>query len=325
MPQNQSALDFEKLREFELRMHYEGVSAFAAGPSPWESWDDAGAMGTWQRLEDTPLHPARRPSQPGMGQRLLHGLTRLLILMLLVGIGGVYLSTVSEAPVVATGISPAPIVVARTVIPATPPADTLADELGALPAPAAGDNLWSETEVVSAPPPAADTAIDIQNLASIPADPAQTDPAQDDVSPWASQDALESTEIPAPEQSLPEIPAPAPAGQVAMLDEPVPPPAPMEAASAALDAAPPPAQEHHPPEGEWVVNLASYNRESMAQRMLAKFKDKGVAAEIVTITVNDKPVVRIRTTGYQSAGEARDWVALLEERLGLEGVWISKR
>jgi hypothetical protein len=376
MPQNQSALDFEKLREFELRMHYEGVAAFAAGPSPWESWDDAGAMGTWQRLEDTPLHPVRRPSHPGMGQRMLNGLARLLILMLLVGIGGVYLSTVSEAPVVATGITPAPIVVARTartvITTATQPADTLADELSALPAPAAGDNPW----------------------------PAQTDPAQEIPPPWANQDAFESTEIPAPEQSLPEdvapvatiaqeqplpeaaipvvaitpepsqttatapapdttqspaapdtletaalpvqgdaspdfatpatdalpeSPAPAPAAQVTLLEETVPPPAPMEPASAALDAVPPPAQENLPPEGEWVVNLASYNRVSTAQRMLAKFKDKGVAAEIVTITVKDKPMVRIRTTGYQSASEARDWVALLEERLGLEGVWISKR
>ncbi len=343
MPQNQSALDFEKLREFELRMHYEGVAAFAAGPSPWESWDDAGAMGTWQRLEDTPLHPVRRIQHRSMGQRLLGGLTRLLLLMLLVGIGGVYLSTVSEPTVVATGITPAPIISARTVTTTTLPADTLADELGALPAPAAGDNLWSDTEVVPAPSSATGTNIPVQeNTAPVAAiTPEQSQaavsaPASDTAPLQPAPEALESTSLPVQDDTLPdfatpaadnmpEIPAPAPAGQVALLEEPVTPAAPVEPASAALDAAPPPAQENLPHEGEWVVNLASYNRVSTAQRMLAKFKDKGVAAEIVTITVNDKPMVRIRTTGYQSASEARDWVALLEERLGLEGVWISKR
>lgn len=326
MSLNQTALDIEKLREFELRMHYEGVAAFAAGPSPWENWDDAGTLGTWQRLEDTPLHPVRRPAHRSMGQRLLGGLTRLLILMLLVGIGGVYFSTATQAPVVATGIQPAPIVVATT---ATQTTNTLANELGALPAPAAGGNPWPEIEAVSAPPPIADTA------------PAQspitaTAPAPDTVPSPPAPDTLETAALPVQgdtladfstpaADSLPEVAEPAPAAQIALLEEPVTPAAPVEPASAALEAAPPLAQEHHPLEGEWVVNLASYNRESTAQRMLAEFRDKGVAAEIVTITVHDKPMVRIRTTGYQSAREARDWVALLEERLGLDGVWVSKR
>jgi cell division septation protein DedD len=80
-----------------------------------------------------------------------------------------------------------------------------------------------------------------------------------------------------------------------------------------------------PASGVWVVNLASYNHESMAQRMLQEFKDKGVAAELVKVTVNDKPMVRIRTTGYGSFREASDWAALLEERLELDGAWVSRR
>ncbi len=50
-----------------------------------------------------------------------------------------------------------------------------------------------------------------------------------------------------------------------------------------------------------------------------------MTAELVTVTVNDAPMIRVRTTGHASYREARDWAALLEERLELEGVWVSKR
>jgi hypothetical protein len=62
----------------------------------------------------------------------------------------------------------------------------------------------------------------------------------------------------------------------------------------------------------------------MARRKLAVFRAKGVNAELVHVTVKGKPMVRIRTTGYKSFREAHDWVALLEERLELEGAWVAK-
>jgi cell division septation protein DedD len=77
--------------------------------------------------------------------------------------------------------------------------------------------------------------------------------------------------------------------------------------------------------GAWMVNLAACTRESTAKRMLEEFRDKGVTAELVNVTVNEQPMIRIRTGGYASFREASDWAALLEERLGLDGAWVSKR
>jgi DedD protein len=397
MSQQQSALDIEKLREFELRMHYEGVAAFAAGPSPWESWDDAGTLGTWQRLEDHPRHPVRRVPQRTLGQRVLGGVTRLLVLMLLVGIAGVYFSSVTQEPAMVSGIRPAPIVVAKTARATGEPADALANDLVTLPPPSAGDSTRTHIEVVAdalpasgavnlvkAPPatvpalpqPAAvepkvttteatatthdpanrddtaprDTPQSARQEPGTPlADPApQTDsatrspePAADIASVHTSDPALMAEPLAAAslparnEAEQPAAPSVAsgvaataskPDRQVAMLAEAaVPPAAGVSHTPADPEPGTPPLAASPPTTGDWVVNLASYTRESTAQRMLDKFKDKGVDAEIVTITINDKPMVRIRTSGYQSAKEARDWVPLLEERLGLNGVWISRR
>jgi hypothetical protein len=62
----------------------------------------------------------------------------------------------------------------------------------------------------------------------------------------------------------------------------------------------------------------------MAKRKLAAFRDRGVDAELAKVMIKGKPMVRIRTTGYQSRREASDWVVLLEERLGLKGAWVAK-
>jgi hypothetical protein len=387
MPQHQSVLDTEKLREFELRMHYEGTAAFAAGPSPWESWDDAGTLGTWQRLEDQPQHPVRQPHRRSVGQRLLGGLTRLLMLTLLVGIGGVYLSTATREPLQVSGIRPAPIVVARTTATAMQPAATLVSELEALPAPAAGNSprpaiaaavtpampaaepdtrlpkqatttsgqeesttelatlpavtapSWpaqnpfagttlsdQEQELQEVAAPAADSTA-TQSLDTLPAAAAPSWPEQEPLAsaPIAAQQELPpETATPVAADPVPDDPEAVPALQTAKLEGPALTATGAAKASPALEAASAPAP-HSKPEGQWVVNLASYTRESTAQRMLEVFRDKGVEAEIISITVNDKPMVRIRTTGYRSASEARDWVALLEERLDLDGVWISKR
>ena len=117
-----------------------------------------------------------------------------------------------------------------------------------------------------------------------------------------------------------------PAETVASLQQPAVIPASAGTPAAAVQqskTSPPPAAQDAA--GRWVVNLASYNRESTAQRMLDEFSDTGVTAELVKVTVNDKPMIRIRTTGHESYREARDWAALLEERLELNGAWVSKR
>jgi cell division septation protein DedD len=78
--------------------------------------------------------------------------------------------------------------------------------------------------------------------------------------------------------------------------------------------------------GKWVINLSSYTRKPTAERMLAMFQRKGVVdAEVFTTTINDKPMHRIRVTGFQSARSAKAEISTLEQQLDLEGAWVSKR
>ena len=77
--------------------------------------------------------------------------------------------------------------------------------------------------------------------------------------------------------------------------------------------------------GDWVVNLASYSRESTANRMLAEFRDKGVDAELVSVIINDKPMHRVRVAGFANSRAAKASIGSLEQQLGLEGIWISRK
>ncbi len=63
----------------------------------------------------------------------------------------------------------------------------------------------------------------------------------------------------------------------------------------------------------------------MASRKLAEFRKKGVDAEIYPVTIKGKPMFRIRAIGYDSRKEANTWVSLLEDRLGVDSAWVSKR
>ena len=77
--------------------------------------------------------------------------------------------------------------------------------------------------------------------------------------------------------------------------------------------------------GKWVINISSYTRKSTAERMLAVFKQKGIDAEIFTTMINDKPMHRIRVVGFQSSRTAKAGIPAIEQELGLEDVWVSRR
>lgn len=79
------------------------------------------------------------------------------------------------------------------------------------------------------------------------------------------------------------------------------------------------------PAGGWVVNLASYKYEAMARKKLDEFQAKGVTAEIEHTRINDRPIYRVRVTGFDSSRSARASISSLEKTLGLKGVWISRR
>lgn len=317
MPTNPVQADSEKLRAFEERMSNEGAAGFADGPAPWEDWDDTSTPETWRGQEDTArtAPTRRRPAKP-YGQRLLTGITRLAVLALGVGIAGVYFTSGSNPQLATNGIQPAPVMI--TAMPATgfPPLavqderqDSIMVDPNILPAPAAGR---PEIAVVA-----------------MTADPQENAPAL--------QTTAATGDVPA-DTSLPETNAPPPAQEtvqtetsesVAALQQPTTLPILRNVAMATRNTGQNTETIRTPtPQagaGNWVVNLASYNRESTAQRMLGTFRDKGVTAELVKVTVNDRPMIRIRTTGYENYREASDWAALLEERLELDGAWVSKR
>jgi len=78
--------------------------------------------------------------------------------------------------------------------------------------------------------------------------------------------------------------------------------------------------------GKWVINLSSYTRKPTAERMLAVFQRKGVVnAEVFTISIKDKPMHRIRVTGFESARSAKAEISALEQLLDIESAWVSKR
>ena len=77
--------------------------------------------------------------------------------------------------------------------------------------------------------------------------------------------------------------------------------------------------------GKWVINISSYTRKSTAERMLAVFKQKGIEAEVFTTMINDKPMHRIRVAGFQSSRTAKAGIPAIEQVLGLEDVWVSRR
>ena len=77
--------------------------------------------------------------------------------------------------------------------------------------------------------------------------------------------------------------------------------------------------------GDWVINLASYTWKSTADRKQVLFQQQGVDTEIFAVTINDKPMYRIRVTGFENSREAKAGIPAIEETLDLEGTWISRR
>ncbi len=77
--------------------------------------------------------------------------------------------------------------------------------------------------------------------------------------------------------------------------------------------------------GKWVINISSYTRKSTAERMLAVFKQKGIDAEIFTTMINDKPMHRIRVAGFQSSRTAKAGIPAIEQALGVDDAWVSRR
>jgi len=77
--------------------------------------------------------------------------------------------------------------------------------------------------------------------------------------------------------------------------------------------------------GKWVINISSYTRKSTAERMLAVFRQKGIEGEVFTTMINDKPMHRIRVAGFQSSRTAKAGIPAIEQALGVDDAWVSRR
>lgn len=338
--QTLAAEDAEKLRAFEQRMQTEGAAAFAAGPAPWDDWDDTGTLGTYQVWTDStkpqPPTPHFKRPRKALSTRLLTGTAQLALLALLIGSAGVYLTIITPEPRVAgNGVQPPPIVLAGhaplRAQTATTPVNRTPGEAPAQAEPVAFTNPTAATPAESDPESIPDEALAALAVEPSPEAPAAGDAgveealamSLDTLPGTAAGPAVEAAAEPVAEAAEP-VPAAEPdpvadrPQQLALLTPAI------ETLPENPAARPAPAQAARELTGTWVVNLASYNYESMAQRKLDTFRDKGVNAELVKITVKGKSMIRIRATGYQSRREAIDWIPLLEERLELKGAWVAK-
>ena len=87
-----------------------------------------------------------------------------------------------------------------------------------------------------------------------------------------------------------------------------------------------PAPKLQPPgEGDWVINLASYNSRRIASRKLAEFVDAGVAVEQVRAEVNGSTVYRLRVPGFDSYRAASAEAGAIRAQLGLADTWVARR
>jgi cell division septation protein DedD len=75
----------------------------------------------------------------------------------------------------------------------------------------------------------------------------------------------------------------------------------------------------------WVVNLASFADRQDAARFAERAQSEDVDVEQNHVKVKGKSYWRVRTTGFRSAAEAREYAASVEAKLGLKETWTSRR
>jgi cell division septation protein DedD len=77
--------------------------------------------------------------------------------------------------------------------------------------------------------------------------------------------------------------------------------------------------------GDWVINLASYNSAAEADRLLAELDGRGVAAEKVSVVVRGKTMYRVRVPGYESMAAANADAGAVKQKSGLKETWVTRR
>lgn len=317
--QAETVSEIDRLRAFAQRMQAEGAAGFADGPEPWEHWQqpEYTENPAWERH----MHSSGRTGKT-VCEKLMSGVAGVAVLALALGIGGIWItSDTSTPPLAANQVEPEEV------------------DAGSKPAGSTRPNTVIRRDTL---PPhwhqASDELPASRTVRNRPVDPLHLaiptiDTEGSSASAAGNQYELITTlQTPAradapPASPLNELPAPA-AGddQVAVATAATARNNQTEPATAAIPAGDSPDRaEAVTTGGPWAVNISAYADRSLALEKIEEFRSKGVNAELVPITSNGKPMHRIRVSGYDSKGEAITWVSLLEERLGIDGAWVSKR
>jgi hypothetical protein len=320
--------EIERLRAFELRMQTEGADGFANGPEPWTNWQETDSEAGNQAWEHAPRSEPE-PAGKTLCEKLLPTMASIAVATLAVGIGGVYMSMEDTPLVAVNSIQPAP---ALQVPEQSPEGQVIrSTQLAVATVPAiAMTETPNPDELLQAEvtPGQADSVVLDTASADGMADIAATVPAPTDIASADKMTEIAATVVPPPTDiasadEMTDIAAtlPAPAAGEPVTVSMITPHVAATDTRPAVQAAVTPAPAN---DGTWVVNISSYRYESMARRKLAEFRQKGVTAEISAVTIDDRPMYRIRTTGYDNYKEAKTWVSLLEDRLGVDSAWVSK-
>lgn len=108
--------------------------------------------------------------------------------------------------------------------------------------------------------------------------------------------------LPAPSKPPPSEPVLAPPEKTAAAAPPAP----------AKPAAKPPAASAN---GNWIVQVGSYGSEPNAQALEAKLRKQGYATELAAVTLDGRPMYRLRVGPYAEEAAARDAAQRLEDSL----------
>jgi len=332
--------DKKQLRAFARKMRDRGSAGFAAGP--WSETEEAAGMTTDHAIPGAASDQDKEGTRPAGNvlDRLLAGIAIVSSLIVVAGGVAIYLShepagTAPPAAALDAGEEPAarePLdkqlpTEAPALVEDQPPAtreapaqapgaadrplagsaapedvDMQGDEPATIPV---GQGAWSHIEEVPVPTP---DVTDQPPAASAVPDDADMHGAEPGVTTAVDRGALPPAgPLPEAREAAELQPAPAaPAVAVQEAAEDTTPPAPPAAAG-------------------WVVNLASYANEKTADRTLEEFRQQGVVAESITVTVRGKPMHRLRVTGFGTRQAAEARADALREQLGLDGIWVTKR
>ena len=74
----------------------------------------------------------------------------------------------------------------------------------------------------------------------------------------------------------------------------------------------------------WFINIASFSDTSAANNSYEKVLKIADKASVKPLTINGKTLYRVRAEGYSSLQAAENEAQVLQARLGLSGLWISR-